>query len=312
MTEVKISILDYTLNCLHKEIHSKIINIPAYSNEYLYHYTTSNGLLKILKSKNIWCSHTQYLNDNSEITYALDIINEVILEYSENCKSDLFKNILQNNLENIHLQYDSYITSLTEEGNLLSQWRAYGEGGNGYSIGFSLPEITNLRTINDTKTEVVIRKVEYEIAMQKQIIVDLLDIVFSNFKNFIESGEDIEENEIIFQFSNHISWYLADIMLWFKHPAFSEEKEWRLIQLVDPINSDVSYIDCRIGFDKLIPYIKLANFNNDNEIITLPIETIITGPTLEPNLTHKSLTLLLKKYSLENVIIKSSGIPLCK
>jgi len=42
----------------------------------LYHYTTQTGLLGIIKSKEIWATHTQYLNDQRKFRHAISIIEE--------------------------------------------------------------------------------------------------------------------------------------------------------------------------------------------------------------------------------------------
>jgi hypothetical protein len=42
----------------------------------LYHYSTQQGLLGIIRDKEIWASHTQYLNDVREFRHALDLVKE--------------------------------------------------------------------------------------------------------------------------------------------------------------------------------------------------------------------------------------------
>jgi hypothetical protein len=42
----------------------------------LYHYTTQEGLLGIVKNREIWATHTQYLNDRLEYKHALEISPE--------------------------------------------------------------------------------------------------------------------------------------------------------------------------------------------------------------------------------------------
>src|SRR5258708_37938810 len=44
----------------------------------LYHYTTQKGLLGIIKSRQIWATHTQYLNDRREFLHAVDLVREEI------------------------------------------------------------------------------------------------------------------------------------------------------------------------------------------------------------------------------------------
>jgi len=37
----------------------------------LYHYTTQSGFMGIVSNKEIWATHTQYLNDSKEFLHAV-------------------------------------------------------------------------------------------------------------------------------------------------------------------------------------------------------------------------------------------------
>ena len=44
--------------------------------EILYHYTGQKGLLGIIGKKEIWASHTQYLNDQREFRHAMELVRD--------------------------------------------------------------------------------------------------------------------------------------------------------------------------------------------------------------------------------------------
>src|SRR6266851_3061520 len=46
----------------------------------LYHYTGQRGLLGIIGGKQIWATHTSYLNDRREFMHAVDLVYEEINE----------------------------------------------------------------------------------------------------------------------------------------------------------------------------------------------------------------------------------------
>lgn len=46
--------------------------------EILYHYTTQDGLLGIIKNWEIWASHTQYLNDAMEFHLAIRLMRREV------------------------------------------------------------------------------------------------------------------------------------------------------------------------------------------------------------------------------------------
>ena len=44
--------------------------------EILYHYTSQEGLLGIICKKEMWASHTQYLNDQREFRHAIELVRD--------------------------------------------------------------------------------------------------------------------------------------------------------------------------------------------------------------------------------------------
>jgi hypothetical protein len=44
--------------------------------DILYHYTTQPGLLGIIRTQEIWASHTQYLNDAREFRHAIAVVED--------------------------------------------------------------------------------------------------------------------------------------------------------------------------------------------------------------------------------------------
>ena len=46
--------------------------------DVLYHYTTQAGLLGIISQKEIWATHTQYLNDRREYLHAIELVRQEI------------------------------------------------------------------------------------------------------------------------------------------------------------------------------------------------------------------------------------------
>src|ERR1700681_656381 len=46
----------------------------------LYHYTTQDGILGIVKSKEIWATHHQCLNDQREYLHAKELVRDEIVK----------------------------------------------------------------------------------------------------------------------------------------------------------------------------------------------------------------------------------------
>jgi len=58
----------------------------------LYHYTTAAGLIGIVGSQRLWATNARFLNDPSEIRYALRVISDTVGEmekaYLEACRAE--------------------------------------------------------------------------------------------------------------------------------------------------------------------------------------------------------------------------------
>jgi len=121
------------------------------SEKILYHYTSLEGLLGIIESKSIWATNVLYLNDASELNYALkllsdevnDIKGEIPLDANWLAKLSFFDNLILNIDEIIlhPLNFGFFICSFSEEKDLLSQWRGYCPGGIGFSVGINLSKL---------------------------------------------------------------------------------------------------------------------------------------------------------------------------
>ncbi|WP_162991244.1 DUF2971 domain-containing protein [Biomaibacter acetigenes] len=299
--------LEASIKAFEDQLNKKVMSLHSEVPDTLYHYTTPEGLLGILSSDSIRFSNVKFLNDESELVHARQIISYIINKKKNDYKDELFVDILNRVFNFYDGIFDPYIACFSENGDLLSQWRGYAAGGMGYSIGFKGKEIGSY-------FDVLLRKVEYDLDKQINIITETLDGMYSLFINIKDSDETVEKNDLIEQFVISLAYQFADYMLWFKHPTFSEEKEWRAIRfhhsyLWDSV--DYSSLEFKIITGRVVPYMTLkASGSNGNIIKKLPITKIIHGPTLNPDLTKQSLDLIIKKFGFNDVIIDGSTVPL--
>ena len=137
---------------------------------------------------------------------------------------------------------------LSEEGDLLSQWRAYAADGSGVSIGFDREYVDWLvQSSRGTDTDLELHQVKYEFQAHDQIVTP----AYLELRRLLESDTDFPVNvspELrksdapkIVELNGRlaISTLLLAAMDAFngvfslKHPAFTEEKEWRLLHRHD-------------------------------------------------------------------------------
>ena len=98
----------------------------------LFHYSSIAGLKGITDDKGLFASDIHYFNDAAELRHFMDLLHADIarrLEYSTQHQNVLrqFRDWTSDRLPDGNMVF---VTSFTENGNLLSQWRGYCPMGN--------------------------------------------------------------------------------------------------------------------------------------------------------------------------------------
>ena len=249
----------------------------------LYHYTNSAGLMGIVGNSEIWCTHTQYLNDTQEFCHALDLFRSMISlrKKQPGAPVGALESILQQlntGIEGLNV----CVTSFSEDRDSLSQWRAYGSAPGSFAIGFKSEQLSlSARAINGSLAACIYGEDE-----QFEAISEALDIMLEK-----ESGPDIMS-------------VLCRICPLLKHPAFKSEREWRIITPV--MSSYNERFHFRPGASMLIPFYKLAIADIP---ASMPLAELVVGPTPNPKQSSHSAMLFLAKYDLAELPITHSSSP---
>jgi DUF2971 family protein len=110
----------------------------------LYHYTSAEGFLGIIRSGKIWATHVRYLNDSQEFVDCLSHLDAYVDELGGEMR-ELAVRFLQSTLNLFSSNPGVFVVSFTDDasantndepGDRLSQWRAYCASGTGFSLGF--------------------------------------------------------------------------------------------------------------------------------------------------------------------------------
>ena len=270
----------------------------------LYHYTTLNGLLGIVRSRTLWASDVRYMNDSAELKHSADLIRIEVQERIARGqgKADLlgqFTDWISHRITNGHMLFGA---SFRSHGNLLSQWRGYSSHGKGVSLGFSADSILQCAQ----KQQLQIGKCIYEPARQRRLIRQVVDAVETHVEKHVNGNTSRHRLSAIYQgvFEN-IEIDLLRIAAILKHPSFREEKEWRI---VSPVYTD--YFKAPVLFREanamLVPYMEFdLQLEADRP---LALEHLYLGPTSNSNISMNSL----KMFLAQNGIVPSRGINYCR
>lgn len=263
-------------------------------DEIVYHYTSQDAFLNIMREKTLRFSNVHYMNDAQEFSHILSLIKVALEEQlgSGGNNEALFQAVV-NQVSKLHR--DIYACCFSCNMNDLNQWRAYGNSSPGYSIGFFKKK---LEEAAKCKTGEVIYDDDH------------------NVKNYIEERLATYRNKIVNPQSNQMSPSLVEmhardslidsIFEWaaenapfYKNSAFKHENEYRLIMYSHgnvEFNSGQSYIR---------PY-KMINFGEKFKEV---IAEVWVGPGPNPELAERSTLMFLQKNSLEKVKVESSKLP---
>lgn len=289
--------------------------------QILYHYTSLAGALGILSNKSIWATDVRYLNDPHEFAHALQFAKRFATQiYMEDDYLDEFGRMLRHATESVSAE-DLFVTSFSETGDLLSQWRGYCPTSGGVCLGFSYEKILEFCHANGFHFE----KCIYEHDRQASQVGALVNECSSKFpmpKISRQSFQSLPTSEQVdAHFSYHeslkepgnkaqadiaLNWLcaeIADLAPRFKNYGYHEEREWRLIAR-DPdfpkrfrVSSTGSYY---------VPYVELpllAGIGIDS------LKQIIVGPNPNQQRCINSLRMMASQNGFTDITLTPSEIP---
>jgi Protein of unknown function (DUF2971) len=281
----------------------------------LYHYTDAVGFHGIVSSHTLWATAAQFSNDLTEIEYALGTAREVINEvWKSKTKLGDWEQLLRHHVEGFFASpfpdyNEPFLVSFCEDGDLLSQWRAYGHRS-GFSLGFKLHDdgLGSVRCEKGLRT--LLRKVVYDSVHQKARLHFLL-------RNFIKLVNDLPDTPSAdAEHGHNLDAELSLLLIlemteWastVKHTAFSEEREWRLISFPGfrKASANLAEVKIRANSELLIPYMVLKARKGTH----LPLVNVRCGPSPLQKESTRAVTMLLAKEGYNSLPIASSEIPL--
>lgn len=303
--ESDIKKLDKIFYC---DYHKRVEEIKKSTNK-LVHYTSASAGLKILQNKEIWMRRVSCMNDFSEVQHGKDlfidlwknterdIIQKLTSLFGDN--GDVFNEVM-GELEDIS-EFDilrSYITCFSEhlesedKYGRLSMWRGYGKG-----TGIALVLKKDIFYSEYDAIDITTSPVAY---LNKDDIKD----------KFISLVTDLEENKQKIDFKNiqrddlHdflIEW-LEILILSIKHPAFCEEKEWRVMSFENAkgIKKDIIDLNGMPQPVQKIPLSEKLQTDGDEFSVNEILDHIIIGPTQYAIPIYQALVEELEKLNVEN------------
>lgn len=321
----------------------------------LFHYTSEKGLYGILETQYLRATHWRHLNDERELLHFYDVLpdfimpelvrraNEIALENGKAkqwlfgqggvdayCKGQakglaeaMYGPLMLNADQNEHL-FEFYVTSFcTPDGafaevqnhGLLSQWRYYGRDG-GFALVFDTAELERLmeREHSLWSCRLSCGDVGYSSDSQEVLAkhINALPTFLDAFKKC--------------QFDSQEEWApllepLLDCCIHYKHWAFAEEKEVRLVVI---LNSQMMLREHELAGTPAVererhhfltpnqlqvPCLHLFEGLEVDRACRLPIRKIIVGPGPSQKQREATLRIFLRDAGYE-IEVSCSCIPI--
>jgi hypothetical protein len=284
----------------------------------LHHYTDAFGVQGIVSSNSLWATATQFSNDVSEIEYAVSIAAELIEEtWGKKKRLGPWEKVLAEHLVRLfetplHSFGQPFIVSFCEDGDLLSQWRAYG-GMSGFSLAFSpLIEHDKVRLACRNGFRTMVKRVIYDPDKQRARLRFLLNHLVKLVNGFSFATTSSQGAAAHVELSLLLILEMTDWACTVKHGAFSEEKEWRIITypkgatLVGVKPADYEGVSVRPTARLLLPYMILEPSSQKR----LPLLEIRCGPSQFQEQSARAMNILLRKHGYKHLAVTLSRVPL--
>jgi hypothetical protein len=268
----------------------------------LYQYTDLRGFMGILESKVIWLSQMSTLNDYMEHNWLTKLaksrLDRLIADPGDrrvglgklDAKDvpDAFLILLRTQLRHGE-PVDPYCACFSEDGDVLSQWRAYADQGAGFAIGFD-----PFRFPEDEAT--TLKPVCYDPSEHARIVRALIEKYQERATTGARDGFDL------MQLASRFHDELLGPSMTYKNPSFSEEKEWRVVH--ESRKADPPYQDgFRTRGSELLHYFKLP-------FVELPLREVVLGPRNPARTNQDALKTFLDRFGPPDVEIRESNATL--
>jgi hypothetical protein len=211
----------------------KTLSEPA---PLIYHHTNDVGLRGILETGQLWLTDIFKLNDPSEVYYgfsrAVDILKIKVASGPPECirfADGLIAFVERNEIEKLG---HYLICSFSSCGDDLGQWRAYGDDGRGYALGFDAEVLGDEYTSCGAQLENTESfPITYNDAELDRMLGRIIDLMLPLVSSPV--GKHLDKISCLAYLADLCTWltvYALRFSLFFKHYAYENEQEYRFLE----------------------------------------------------------------------------------
>lgn len=259
-----------------------------FQENWLFHYTNSQGVVGMLDDGVFWATDANYLNDYKEIQLGIDYANNWLELNKTSIDQEVAKRLKLNFDPNPGSQSGQrmFVCSFSTEKDSLSQWRAYGKGG-GYAIGFHREYLEKKAAQLGLRLEKCVYEHDFNNNPIQEYLTKLLDDGFF---------DDFNTEKL-----NIVCIGVKQKCIVLKGDGFKEEMEWRIFPNWNFGEKFRGKQFFRIREGVFVPYVKFDLFPATEEEKYIqtgqdsksPVLRIMIGPTPHKDLARNGLGKML-------------------
>lgn len=197
----------------------------------LFHYTDARGLLGILSAPSLWASDLRFLNDAQEAVYARDLVIDAVRSMPNPVRDpghwahqhgdaaiETFARYQAMVVEYLQqAEFGVFVACFCEAGDLLSQWRGYGQD-HGYALEIRAEALqAAVSKIPSYPGATGLFKVRYGQATADAVVQQAM----AELAGFNLNHPGVK--------AHYSALAINSLLAQLKHPGFEEEAEWRLV-----------------------------------------------------------------------------------
>lgn len=308
---------------------NRIFADDGVDKKLVYHYTSPDNFLSILKNGKLWFSDCQFMNDRSEYVYIKDVYKEAIkgtflarqynlLDYAltpYSSKGLVIKDkysaskneMIIETQKTVPMRY--YILCASLEPDIHSLWSYYSKNNHyqGYNLGVDVNLLVDSisKSVITTAANIIHGEVVYDRETQVKQINEIIKEIDEQY-NITEQKKTSKILDD--KYKSILAIAIRQRCMFFKNPAFAHEKEYRFVveapyKKID-LEGTMAKLDFHIGPSGLI--VSHLEIPFDLEAI----EAISLAPMMEREVAEQGIKIFLGNYFKKEIIVKFSQIDL--
>lgn len=274
----------------------------------LTHYTSLKGLAGIIESGGFWLSDHRFLNDSEEYHNGRKLVLGILARLCRKPRHGHFRDVLAATATILEHEREpaQYVCAFSTRPDSLDQWRAYAPGEQGVAITFdSAPR--NGRSHFVVEPVMTLRRIIYRDDLKTAILTRTI----ARFSRRAAADPHLAGD--VATTAEQLADALATDFITFKHSAYESEAE---VRMVVPHSRTAAFaaIHHRVTRTKIVSHLVSADlytpeFRRAVGSDLLPVREIRVGPTVNQQVTRRSIEEFLRHTGYGHVPVLESRIP---